>query len=163
MLKGERYNPAGKRDPFKPLITIGAAEAEMMSGEFCDPTREKELLEKFDLDTLKLTGIILGEKGPLALIETPDGKGYTVYPNMYLGKRCGKVSSINDMQVLLKEQIRKPGGKPGEFTSIDTPMRLRTETEEADTTLPKEQIRKPGGISGQSTIESPQRLRREEG
>lgn len=163
MRKGERYNPAGKRDPFKPLITIGATEAEMMAGEFCEPDREKEFLEQFDLDTLKLTGIILGAKGPLALVETPDGKGYTVLTNTYLGKRCGKVVKIDDKQILLKEQIRKPGGKPGEFTSIDTPMRLRTETEEADTTLPKEQIRKPGAISGQSTIDSPKRLRREEG
>jgi Tfp pilus assembly protein PilP len=174
MKKGERYNPAGKRDPFRPLIVIGGTDAEMMAGEFCEPGREKEFLEKFDLDTLKLTGIILGEKGPLALIETPDGNGYTVsmegypateppLPRKYLGKRCGKVSRIDDKQILLKEQIRKPGGKPGEFTTIETPMRLRTETEDADSTLPKEQIQKPGGMSGQSTIDSPKRLRREEG
>lgn len=163
MKKGERYNPVGKRDPFRPLITIGATEAEMMAGEFCEPEREKEFLEKYDLDTLKLTGIILGEKGPLALIETPDGNGYTVYMNMYLGKRCGKISKIEDTHILLQEKIRKPGGMPGQFTTADTQMRLRTETEEADSTLPKEQIRKPGGVSGQSTIDSPKRLRREEG
>ena len=163
MQKGERYNPIGKRDPFKPLIVIGGAEGEMMAGEFCEPNREKEFLEKFDLDTLKLTGIILGDKGALALIETPDGNGYTVSMNMFLGKRCGKVSRIDDKQILLKEQIRKPGGRLGQFTTIDTPMRLRTETEDADSTLPKEQIQKPGGMSGQSTIDSPKRLRREEG
>lgn len=161
MKKGERYNPSGKRDPFKPLITIGSTDGEMMPDELCEPGRDKELLERFELDILKLTGIILGENGPLALIETPDGNGYTVSINMYLGKRCGKIFKMEDKYILLKEQVRKPGGMLGQFVTIETPVRLRQEEE--DSTPPKEQIRKPGGISGQSTTDSPMRLRREEG
>ena len=127
MKKGERYNATGKRDPFRPLIAIGATEAEALAGELCEPDRPREELEKTDLDALKLTGIIQSERGPLALIETPDGKGYTVSRSMYLGKRCGKVSEIQGDYLLLKEKIRKPGGMPGQFTTIDTPMQLRRE------------------------------------
>lgn len=127
MKAGERYNPAGKRDPFKPLIAIGAVETEALAEDLCEPDRPREELEKFDLDVLKLTGIIQSEKGPLALIETPDGKGYTIYMNMFLGKRCGKVSEMQGDYILLKEKVRKPGGLPGKFTTIDTPMQLRRE------------------------------------
>jgi Tfp pilus assembly protein PilP len=127
MKKGDRYNATGKRDPFRALIAIGATEAEALAGDLCEPNRPREELEKTDLDALKLTGIIQSEGGPLALIETPDGKGYTVQMNMFLGKRCGKVSEIQGDYVLLKEKIRKPGGMPGQFTTIDTPMQLRRE------------------------------------
>ncbi len=127
MKKGDRYNPAGKRDPFRPLIAIGAAETEALAEDLCEPDRPREELEKFDLDALKLTGIIQSEKGPLALVETPDGKGYTIYMNMFLGKRCGKVSEMQGDYILLKEKIRTPGGMPGKFTTIDTPMQLRRE------------------------------------
>ena len=127
MKRGDRYNPAGKRDPFRPLIAIGAAEAEVLAEDLCEPDRPREELEKFDLDALKLTGIIQSEKGPLALIETPDGKGYTIYMNMFLGKRCGKVSEMQGDYILLKEKILKPGGMPGKFTTIDTRMQLRRE------------------------------------
>lgn len=127
MKKGERYNPVGKRDPFKPLIAIGVADVEMLADEVCEPNRPREELEKYDLDALKLTGIIQRDKGALALIETPDGKGYTVYMNMFLGKRCGKVSEMQGDYILLKEKVRKPSDKPGQFTTIDTPMQLRRE------------------------------------
>lgn len=127
MKKGERYNPAGKRDPFKPLIAIGVADVETMAEEVCEPTRPREELEKYDLDALKLAGIIQGEKGQLALIETPDGRGFTLRMNMFLGKRCGKVSEMQGDYILLKEKIRKPSDKPGKFTTIDTPMQLRRE------------------------------------
>jgi type IV pilus assembly protein PilP len=127
MKKGERYNPAGKRDPFKPLIAIGVADVETLAEEVCEPNRPREELEKYDLDALKLAGIIQGEKGPLALIETPDGRGFTLRMNMFLGKRCGKVSEMQGDYILLKEKIRKPSDKPGKFTTIDTPMQLRRE------------------------------------
>lgn len=127
MKKGERYNPAGKRDPFKPLISIGVADVETLADELCEPSRPREELEKYDLDALKLAGIIQSDRGPMALIETPDGKGYTVYMNMFLGKRCGKVSEMQGDYILLKEKVRKPSDKPGQFTTIDTPMQLRRE------------------------------------
>lgn len=127
MKKGDRYNPVGKRDPFKPLIAIGVADVETLADEICESSRPREELEKYDLDALKLTGIIQGEKGPLALIETPDGRGFTLRMNMFLGKRCGKVSEMQGDYILLKEKIRKPSDKPGQFTTIDTPMQLRRE------------------------------------
>ncbi|MBF0292001.1 MAG: pilus assembly protein PilP [Nitrospinae bacterium] len=127
MKKGERYNSTGKRDPFKPLIAIGVSDTETLADEICESSRPREELEKYDLDALKLAGIIQSDKGPMALIETPDGKGYTVYMNMFLGKRCGKVSEMQGDYILLKEKVRKPSDKPGQFTTIDTPMQLRRE------------------------------------
>ncbi|MBI4666138.1 MAG: pilus assembly protein PilP [Nitrospinae bacterium] len=123
----ERYNPVGRRDPFRALVAISGVEAEVIAEDLCEPDRPRELLEGFDLDSLKLAGIIETDKGPVALIETPDGKGYTVYKNMYVGKRCGKVVEMQPDFILLKEKIRKPGAAPGKFTTIDTPLQLRRE------------------------------------
>ena len=125
MKGGERYSPQGRRDPFKSLV--GGAEGEGRTVDMCEPDRPRELLEGYDLESLRLTGIVTSTQGPAALIETPDGKGYTVYTNMYLGRRCGKVMEMQSDYIMIKEKIRKPGAAPGIFNLIDTTLQLRRE------------------------------------
>ena len=127
MEPGERYSSVGKRDPFRPLILV-AEGPEEEGKEVCDPERPREILESYDLMSLKLAGIIQGAKEPVALIEAPDGKGYTVSKNMHLGKRCGKIIDIQSDYLLVQEQVRKVGAK-GEavFELVETPLKLRPE------------------------------------
>jgi len=124
---GEKYTPTGKRDPFKSLVAVedGAGEE---GREVCDPDRPRELLESYDLMSLKLAGVITrsGET-PVALVEAPDGKGYTVFQGMYLGKRCGKVIDIQSDHLVILEQVRKPGARTNGFESVETPLKLRPE------------------------------------
>ncbi|MBI5814591.1 MAG: pilus assembly protein PilP [Nitrospinae bacterium] len=127
MKPGDRYASIGRRDPFRSLVSVGGAEVEGVSVDLCEPDRPRELLEGYDLESLRLTGIVTSDKGPAALIETPDGKGYTVYSGMYLGRRCGKVMEMQSDFVQLKEKIRKPGAAPGVYSTIDTILQLRRE------------------------------------
>lgn len=126
LTKGARYSPAGKRDPFKSLVAVeeGAGEE---GRDVCDPDRPRELLEAYDLMSLKLAGVIMrDDKGPVALVEAPDGKGYTLTKGMYLGKRCGKIIEIYSDYLLVSEQVRKPGVRAG-FETVETPLKLRPE------------------------------------
>ncbi|VAX25071.1 hypothetical protein MNBD_NITROSPINAE02-858 [hydrothermal vent metagenome] len=123
---GEKYSPAGKRDPFKSLI---AFELDLGSNlpEVCDQGRPRDLLEGYDLASLKLSGVIQVAGGSLALIETPDGKGYTVRPGMYLGKSCGKIKEIERHFVIVEEQIRETGVRGVYFNTVETSIKLRPE------------------------------------
>jgi len=126
MVASMRYTSVGRRDPFRPLIALEAA-AEGGIREVCDPDRPRELLESYDLLSLKLAGVIIADQAPVALVETPDGKGYTVRKDMYVGKSCGRIIEIQSDYVVVLEKIRKPGGLPGVFDPTETILKLRPE------------------------------------
>ncbi len=126
MKKGGYYSSVGKRDPFRSLIALDMGP-EPDSKDICDPDRPRELLENYDLLSLKLSGVIESASGPVALIEAPDGKGFTVSPGMYLGKRCGKVLGIERNFVVVKEQVPKIGAGIGVYESVETALKLRPE------------------------------------
>jgi type IV pilus assembly protein PilP len=102
------YDPAGKRDPFQSLIE-SFDEKEMVKiaprQQICDSKRKREFLESFDLSSLDLVGII-NSRNNLALIETPNGKGYILKKGMYIGKNCGKAVNITSDRVVVREQIK---------------------------------------------------------
>ncbi|GMT41940.1 MAG: hypothetical protein IEMM0002_0351 [bacterium] len=105
------YTHVGKRDPFESLIaelepagTIGSlTEAKKQ----CDYARRREFLEGFDLFSLKVVGV-LRVKTHYALLETPNGKGYTVRNGMHLGRHCGKIVKITSDGIVVAEKILHP-------------------------------------------------------
>jgi len=102
------YDPAGKRDPFQSLIeSFDEKEAVKIAPrqQICDPKRHREFLESFDISSLALVGII-NSRNNLALIETPNGKGYTLKKGMHIGKNCGKTVKITSDRVIVREQIK---------------------------------------------------------
>jgi len=102
------YNPAGKRDPFQSLIESFDEEEPAKIAprqQICDPKRQREFLESFDISSLALVGII-NSRNNLALIETPNGKGYTLEKGMYIGKNCGKVVNITSNRVIVREKMK---------------------------------------------------------
>lgn len=123
---GERYSPVGRRDPFRSLISF---EFDIESGkaEVCDQDRPRDLLEGYDLPSLKLSGVIIGSASSMALIETPDGKGYTVRMGNHMGKRCGEIVEIESQYLIVKEQFRKVGVEGVRFEFVDTSLKLRPE------------------------------------
>lgn len=122
------YSPEGKRDPFKSLIVGFGEEAETQGPaglKKCDPLRQREYLESFDLMSLNLVGIISG-KVNVALIETPNGNGYTVKKGMHLGRKCGKIVRIRIDKVVVAEKVRH--ARKG-FETLKREIKLRTEEE----------------------------------
>ncbi len=122
MKAGERYNHVGKRDPFVALIDAGPTT---VTSKVCDQERPRELLENFDLGAMKLTGIIDTIRGFVALIESPDGKGYTVTSGMYMGKNCGLVQDIQADYMNIREKIKKPGADSNVFIDVARTLELR--------------------------------------
>ncbi len=88
-----RYDPAGKPDPFRSFVKLEDELDEGMSTP----------LERFDLSQLEVTAIIWGSDRPRALIRDPAGKGYIVSSGTSIGKNKGRVVSIQDNFVLVKE------------------------------------------------------------
>jgi type IV pilus assembly protein PilP len=91
------YIPGERRDPFVSLLLRGSETGEM----------EDELtpLQRVDLGSLKLVGIIKKPEGNTALIQTPDGKGYFLRKGVEVGKNEGIVEKILDDKVIVKEKM----------------------------------------------------------
>ncbi len=114
------YEPSGRREPFKTLI---ADEIPDVADVVLIATPEviQTPLQKFPLDQMKLTGLILGGLGDYARLVAPDGKSYTINIGTLVGNQEGKVISITENAVIVKEIIRYESGKVEE---VETPLYL---------------------------------------
>jgi Tfp pilus assembly protein PilP len=98
------YNPEGRHEPFKPPIeptTPDSPNPTPIPEGSCDTP-----LGKFELGQFRLTGTILGEPGDRARVLAPDGKSYTLIIGTCIGKFKGKVISISENCVTIKETKR---------------------------------------------------------
>jgi Tfp pilus assembly protein PilP len=117
-----RYDAKGRRDPFESLVKEKPPVAE--AGPVIDHGRPRGPLERFDLSSLKLMGIIWGELGRRAIIRAPDGKGYFVTVGMYMGQNGGQIVTIEDDRLVIKEKHRNLEGKTFDKT-LTIPLRRK--------------------------------------
>ena len=104
------YNPVGKRDPYHNPIDDLLASA---SGGISTTTSScNQPLCRWDLDQLKLVGIVSGMANPVAMVEDPQGIGHFVRRNSFVGKRGGRVTQIKRDEVVVTEIFKGPDGKP---------------------------------------------------
>ncbi len=96
------YSPVGKRDPFKSYFTSFKKKAVTFT-----PTP----LQKYELDRLKIVGIITGISSPRAMVEDPDGQSYIIRQGALIGKNYGKVKLIRSSEVVVHEEYRDFTGK----------------------------------------------------
>lgn len=96
------YSPIGKRDPFRSIY-------EKFQGE--EEGRTVTPLQKFELDQLKLVGIVSRIATPYAMVEDPNGKGHTLTRGKLIGKNWGRVSQITSDCVTIKEEYRDYTGR----------------------------------------------------
>lgn len=95
--EGYAYSPAGRRDPFKSLIIT-----EKM-------TKKEELppLQKVDASDLKLRGVIWDQVGYyIAMVETPDGKGFVVREGTIVGLNKGIIKRITPVNLTIEERFK---------------------------------------------------------
>ncbi len=97
----EYYNPAGKRDPFKPFE----------GGEIVYTAVAKAPLERFELNQLELTAIVWGIARPKVLFRAPDGYSYIAQVGSGVGRNRGKITKITKNRVLISEEFRDPSGQ----------------------------------------------------
>jgi type IV pilus assembly protein PilP len=93
-----KYALLGSRSPFHPITNKVGANGP-------DKKREKQPLEAFPLDSLRMVGILRRNKELWALISTPDGGIYRISHGEYMGQHFGKVKTITANDVKLEETV----------------------------------------------------------
>lgn len=98
---GFSYDPSGRRDPFKPI----GLEKPGPDNPDVPP------LQRVGLTEINLIGIMWGGFGYTAMVQTPDGKGYTIRRGTKIGPNNGVVSSITENSIVVRESYRDVYGK----------------------------------------------------
>lgn len=97
------YAEAGRRDPFTSGQTPKPVSGEI--GALIDPRRNREPLEEFPLDALRLVGTLTISGQEFALIRDPTGVVHRVTHGNYLGQNYGKITQIEETEVSLREIV----------------------------------------------------------
>jgi type IV pilus assembly protein PilP len=100
------YVEGGRRDPFVPPAPdrrAGAAGAN--SALSPDLHRNKEPLEEFPLDGLRMLGILEANGQTYALVKAPDSVVYRVTRGDHMGQNYGAITKIDDSEIKLTEII----------------------------------------------------------
>lgn len=101
------YVQGNRRDPFAPLDSNQrSAAAEGAAGALApDLHRNREPLEEFPLDALRMLGIIQANGKTYALIKAPDNVVHRVTRGDHLGQNYGAITRIDDTEIKLTEII----------------------------------------------------------
>jgi len=101
------YAASNLRSPFQP------AAATLGNGQTLRPNvrRNREFLEGFSLDTLKMVGTFKVGGRFYGLVQSKDGLVHKVQPGNYLGQNDGKITDITPSRISLVEIV--PDGLGG--------------------------------------------------
>ena len=100
------YSVADRRSPFTPSSPSGGPGSLRP-----DAKRNREFLEQFPLDTLKMVGTLRLADRMFALVQTKDGLVHRVSSGNYLGQADGKITEISSAKISLTEIV--PDGVGG--------------------------------------------------
>jgi Tfp pilus assembly protein PilP len=90
------YDPAGRRDPFRPYVQ--SFERPTITGEVTP-------LQQYDLSQLRLVAVVTDEKNPAgtrAVVEDNSGLGFIVRVGTPIGQTRGRVASIERDRILVE-------------------------------------------------------------
>jgi type IV pilus assembly protein PilP len=90
------YDPSGRRDPFVPVLQqLGIGPI--------DPTLPP--LQRVGLTEMNLIAVVWGAYGNTAMVQTPDGNGYTVRRGTRIGPNNGVVSAVTEKGIVVQERF----------------------------------------------------------
>ena len=101
------YSASTMRSPFQP----GGAGNAGSAGLRPDSKRNREFLEQFSLDTLKMVGTLKLGARMYGLVQTKDGLVHRVSDGNYMGQADGKITAISPAKIVLTEIV--PDGLGG--------------------------------------------------
>jgi type IV pilus assembly protein PilP len=102
------YSASGLRSPFQPGSPAGAS---LTNSVRPDSQRNREFLEQFSLDTLRMVGTLDLGGQKFALIKSKDGLVHRVLPGNHIGQSDGKIIEIGPSKITLVEIV--PDGVGG--------------------------------------------------
>lgn len=101
------YESADARSPFMP----GGSGASSATALRPDHRRNREFLEQFSLDTLRMVGTLRLADRTYGLVKTKDGLVHRVLPGNYMGQADGRVTEITPSKISVVEVV--PDGLGG--------------------------------------------------
>lgn len=103
------YAAQSLRDPFSNPM----AEQEAISDSAIrpDPTRRKEPLEAYPLDSLKMVGTLGAGREMVALVMDPERVVHRVVAGQYMGQSDGRIDAISESRIEMTELV--PDGAGG--------------------------------------------------
>ena len=107
LVDGYTYDPKSRRDPFASMVKL--LKLNQAKGELPP-------LQRLELSDVKLIGIVSDASGYYGLIQTPDGKGYTVRVGTLMGTNNGTIKTISEQRIVVAEPII---GITGKMTTRD--------------------------------------------
>ncbi len=102
------YDPSQLRSPLQPSVPTVAPGA---GGVRPDVHRNREFLERFSLDTLKMVGTLRQGGRTYGLLQTKDGLIHRVVPGNYVGQNDGRITTVADSKIAVVEIV--PDGLGG--------------------------------------------------
>jgi type IV pilus assembly protein PilP len=99
---GYSYDPQSRRDPFQSMVKLL---------KLSQTRAELPPLQRLELSDVKLIGIVSDASGYYGLIQTPDGKGYTVRVGTPMGTNNGTIKTISEQRIVVAEPAIDTTGK----------------------------------------------------
>lgn len=119
------YTSSGKRDPFRSFL------GELDSDGRLPITRCTTPLGRFELDQLRLVAVVTGLDDPVAMVEAPNGVGYSLRRGACLGRNGGVIASVRTGEVVISEwAIRADGTRDKTQTILRLPKEASLNIEE---------------------------------
>jgi type IV pilus assembly protein PilP len=120
------YSSVGKRDPFRSFL------AESRGAGVALATRCATPLGRYELEQFKLVAVITGLEDPVAMVQAPNGTGYTVRRGSCIGKNGGSVAAVRTGEVVVAEWVtRADGTRDRTQTVLSLPKREVINLEES--------------------------------
>ena len=119
------YSSVGKRDPFRSFL------AEVESTGNAIASRCPSPLGKFEIDQLKVVAIVTGLDDPVAMVEGPNGIGYSLRRGACIGRNGGVIAAVRSGEVVVSEwAIRADGTREKTQTILRLPKEAALNLEE---------------------------------
>ena len=120
---------SGARNPFKRFYVVEQSLAiEESEGPVDDglteemrneiQNRNREELERFELDSIKMVGTLQNEDNHWGIVLDPGGIVHRVKTGNYIGLNIGKITSIEEEQIEVREIIKDNSGRYGERKAL---------------------------------------------
>ncbi|OFX18944.1 MAG: hypothetical protein A2V77_07610 [Anaeromyxobacter sp. RBG_16_69_14] len=119
------YTSVGKRDPFRSFLAEEESASRGVASRCATP------LGRFEVDQLRLVAVVTGLDDPVAMVEAPNGVGYSLRRGACIGRNGGVIATVRSGEVVISEwAIRADGTRDKTQTVLRLPKEASLNLEE---------------------------------
>ncbi len=119
------YSSVGKRDPFRSFLAEEEFAGRGIASRCATP------LGRFEVDQLRLVAVVTGLDDPVAMVEAPNGIGYSLRRGACIGRNGGVIAAVRSGEVVISEwAIRADGTRDKTQTVLRLPKEASLNLEE---------------------------------